>query len=108
MARSAWFSHSEDVLLTLLSNHDKEERRFAVEKILGIRQGREKGDRSNRQKVCVENFNPDAKTLSELCTWYSNVFEPVLTFQLSLTDIETIIKEQFKVEYKPLHGQSIE
>ena len=91
-----------------MCSHDKEERRFAVEKIVGIRQGREKGDRSNRQRVQVKNFNPNAKTLPELCTWDSNVFEPVLTCQLSLTDIETIIEEQFKVEYEPLHGQSIE
>lgn len=108
VARSAWFSHSEDVILALLCSHDKKERRFAVEKVVGIRQGREKGDRSNRERVHVKNFNQDAKTLPELCTWDSNVFEPVLTCQLSLADIENIIEDQFKVEYKPLHRQSIE
>ena len=108
MARSAWFSHSEDVLLTLLCSQDREERQFAVEKIVGLREGREEGDRSNRRRIHVKNFNPDAKTLPELCTWDSNVSEPVLTCQLSLTDIEKIIEDPFQVEYKPLHGQSIE
>ena len=62
-----------------MCSHDKEERRFAVERMVGIRQGREKGD-----------INPDAKTLPELCTWDSNVFEPALTCQLSLTGIESL------------------
>ena len=40
VARSAWFSHSKDVLLAFLCSQNKEERMFAVLKIVEMREGR--------------------------------------------------------------------
>ena len=45
--RSAWYSHSEAVLQTLLCSEDREERVFAVDKIRELREGEERGDLSN-------------------------------------------------------------
>ena len=48
---SAWYSHSEAVLQTLLCSEDEVERRFAVKKVLGLREGRMTGDTNVRPAI---------------------------------------------------------
>ena len=108
IARSAWYSHSEAVLQTLLCSEDSKEREKAVGEILKLRGGREKGDLSNRSRVHSETFNPNAKTVSELCSWDSNVHEPVYTCELSLSEIKEFLEAPMVMPYRPVHGQSME
>ena len=108
IARSAWYSHSEAVLLTLLCSEDMEERNFAVEIIINLRGGRDEGDSINRIRVHGETLNPDAKNLTELCSWDKNVFEPVFTCQLTLQEIKQFKEQPMVVPYRPVHGQSME
>ena len=44
IARSAWYSHSEAVLQTLLCSEEQEERTKAVKEILKLRDGREEDE----------------------------------------------------------------
>ena len=108
VARSAWYSHSEAVLQTLLCSEDREERKMAVEKILKLREGKEQGDLSCRSRVHGSTFNPDARKLTELCSWQSNVHEPVFTCRLSLSEIKDFLDKPMEVPYRPVHGQSME
>lgn len=108
VARSAWYSHSEAVLQTLIASDLKEEREFAVEIIIKLREGSDTGDLSIRSRVHGEAFNPEAKKLTELCSWETNVFEPVLTCPLTLKDIKGFIEKPMVVPYRPVHGQSME
>ena len=106
--RSAWYSHSEAVLQTLLCSEDREERVFAVDKIRELREGNERGDLRNRIRVHGENFNPEATTLTDLCSWDSNVFEPVLTCSMSLQEISDLTENSMIVPDRPVHGQGME
>ena len=106
IARGAWFSHSEAVLQTLLCSDDSDERNFAVDIILKVRNGAEKGDLSTRKRVHGDTFNPNARELVQLCSWDSNVFEPVLTCTLSLDEIKEFRITPMTVPYRP--GQSME
>ena len=108
ITRGAWYSHSEQVLQTLLCSEDRGEREFAVDIILKLRAGDEKGDLSPRIRVHSDTFNPDAKQLTELCSWDSNVYEPVLTCKLSIQEIEEFREKPMDVSYRPVHGQSME
>ena len=108
IARSAWWSHSEAVLQTLLCSEDKEERRVAVDVILKLRDGKERGDLSNRARVHADTFNPQAKKVSELCSWEANVHEPVFTCSMSLDEIRELLETPMVVPYRPVHGQSME
>ena len=46
--------------------------------------------------------------MSELISWESNVYEPVLTCSLSKTQINTFRDNPMNVPDFPVHGQSIE
>ena len=106
--RSAWYSHSEAVLQTLLCSEDREERVFAVEKITELREGNNTGNLSNRIRVHEKTFNPEAKKLTNLCSWDSNVFEPVLTCSMSLQEISELTENPMVVPDRPVHGQGME
>ena len=108
VASSAWFSHSESVLQTLLCSKNQDERKFAVNVILEKRCGSNRGDLSPRIREHAGAFNPDATELKELCAWDRNVFEPVLTCKLSLEEITEFINTPMVVPDKPVHGQSME
>ena len=108
VTRSAWYSHSEAVLQTLLCSKDTDERVFAVQMIIKIRNGKDQGDLSNRPRVHAETFNPEAKKLTELCSWESNVYEPVFTCSLTQDQIKEFEMRPMVVPYRPVHGQSME
>ena len=105
---SAWFSHSECVLLTLLCSEEEEERRFAVKKVLELRGDSEIGDNSVRSRVHAAYFNKDATKLTDLTSWNENVFEPVLTCCLTPDSIREFLDRPMEVSYMPVHGQSME
>ena len=88
-------------MLTLLCSEDREERRVAVD-------CENKGDLSNRNRVHGDTFNPDALTLTELCSWNTDVYEPVNTCQLSLQEISQFMEQPMEVPYRPVHGQKME
>ena len=75
----AWFSHSECCLPLLLSNKDREDRKFAVDIILKIRGSNELGDMSVWPRK-TPKLNLTAKCLRELIAWnIPDCHEPVFT-----------------------------
>ena len=56
--KSAWYAHPENLLLSLLSSKDKDDRVFAVHQILKLRKGSDEGDMSLRpRKTPVINMS---------------------------------------------------
>ena len=108
VARSAWYSHSEAVLQTMLCSEDENERGFAVDMIVKLRKGNDQGDLGNRARIHIDFFNNSAEKLVELCSWDSNVYEPVLTCYMTVAEIKEFKERPMVVPYRPLHGQSIE
>ena len=53
-------------------------------------------------------FNNSAEKLVELCSWDSNVYEPVLTCSMTVAEIKEFKERPMVVPYRPVHGQSIE
>ena len=105
---SAWYSHSEAVLQTLLCSEDEVERRFAVQKVLGLREGRMTGDINVRPRIHAPFFNQNATKLVDLISWEDNVFEPIFTCSLSPDSIREFLDRAMEVPYMPVHGQSME
>ena len=59
-------------------------------------------------RVHAETFNSEATILRELCSWDSNVFEPVLTCSLSHKELLGLVDQPMIVEKRPVHGQGME
>ena len=104
----AWFAHTEPLLLSLLASSDKEEREFAVDKLLELRGGAELGDKSRRERR-TPNINMGARTLRELINWEQEVIhEPIFTCDLTSQELLNIKDEPLVVPDYPLHTQSVE
>ena len=106
LKRSAWNSHSESVLQTMLCSGDHQERVFAVNKILKIRGKNVMGDLRPRGRRHPE-LNVDAVTLQDMIEW-KGAKEPVLSCKLSKDEIRNIKEVPMVVPYYPNHTQGIE
>ena len=103
----AWFSHSEALLLTLVSSPIKEEREFGVNRILEIRGQEVCGDLSVRPRK-TPTINLEAKTLTTLISWDKDIYEPVFTAKLPRDIIQSFVDTPFSAPYFPSHTQSTE
>ena len=103
---SAWFAHSECVLITMLCSNDVEERSWAVDKILFIRDGGELGDKSPRPRK-LPLLNLQAETLVDLIDW-EGATEPVLTSDLTKEELDKFRGAEMKVPYLCNHTQGVE
>ena len=103
---SAWFSHSESVLLSMLCSQEKQERVFAVNKILTIRGDIEKGDKSVRLRK-LPYLNLEATSLEKLISW-DEASEPLSTCDFTRKELEQIKEEPLQPPYFCCHTQGIE
>ena len=91
IVRGAYSAHSENLLTSLLCSDKQEERKFAVDMILKVRGGREKGDMSVRISRNPK-INMTASTPIELIDWTSEtVLEPVFRCNMSLYEIKDLV-----------------
>ena len=68
----------------------------------------ESGDMSVRARK-TPNVNKDAITIMNLTSWdKKEVYEPVMTCNLSKQELVNILDNPMKVDYLPCHGQAIE
>ena len=105
---SAWFAHSEPLLLTLLTSEDQDDREFAVKTIKELRKGKETGDTGVRPRKtpCI---NMSATSLKDLIDWNKEtVLEPIFTCKMSLCELEDLRETPFEAPYYPNHTQSTE
>ena len=106
LERSAWNSHSEPILSTMVCSNDKEERQFAVEKILKIR-GKNQLGNSKPRPMKLPKLNLAATQLQDLIDW-KGAKEPVLTCNLTKEEIKQIKIEPLQAPYFCLHTQGME
>lgn len=103
---SAWFAHSESVLMSMLCSDNQEERNFAVSKVLAIRGEAVLGDSSLRFRV-LPNLNLAAENLVDLIDW-EDALEPLVTCRMTKEELEQLRVQPLEVEYFPCHTQAIE
>lgn len=103
---AAWHSHSECVLQTMLASQDREERAFAVKKILELRGESQVGDLTCRVRR-LPKLNVDATSLSDLIEW-DEAHEPVVTCRIVSEDLQKVTETPLQVPYLPVHTQSVE
>ena len=106
--RGAYSAHSENLLASFISSDDKKLRKFAVEKILDIRKGKEAGDKSVRYRQ-----NPQVKLEAqdplELIDWKKEeILEPIFTTDLKIDEIKKLVETPFPMESYNTHTQSCE
>ena len=104
----AWFSHSECCLVTLLASKEKEDRKFAVEKIMKIRGENEFGDMSVRPRK-TPRLNLNSTKLQSLIPWkIDECHEPVFTCKLTKDELREFLDTPFQVPKFSIHTQSTE
>ena len=104
--RGAYSAHSENILTSLICSDDKKDREFAVQKILQIRAGREKGDLSVRVRR-NPNINLQATDITDLIDWKSErLYEPVFTCNMTISEIENIRESPHDIQPFTIHTQS--
>ena len=106
LLRSAWNSHSESILQTMICSPDREEREFAVKQILKIRGKNKLGDMKPRPRK-LPKLNINAENLKDMIDWKGSK-EPVLTCNFSKEEIKACLDTPLKVPYFCLHTQGIE
>ena len=104
--RGSYHGHSENVLLAMLSSGFTEERTFAVEKVLEIRNDENFGDSSVRD-FHTPALNWEATSLIDLIDW-TDASEPILTCHLSKAEVLSFKEEPLLVEQFSGHGQAVE
>ena len=103
---TAWYSHSEAVLQAMLCSSEKEEREFAVKKIMDIRDKRPLGSISVRSRR-LPQLQIKATELKNMIDW-SSAHEPLLSCYLSEREVKEIKEVPMVVPYYCLHTQGIE
>ena len=106
LERSAWNSHSEPILSTMVCSNDKEERVFASDMILKIR-GKNKLGNTKPRPMKLPSLNLQATKLQDMIDW-KGAKEPVLTCSMTKEQIKMIKEEPIKAAYYSLHTQGIE
>ena len=104
----AWFSHSENVLLSLLASASTDDRKFAVDKILQLRGDNDMGDSSARPRR-IPKLIFSAETLQDLIEWKTGeVFEPVITAKMTKNEIRMLLDVPLDVPPFKNHTQATE
>ena len=111
ISRSAFHAHPENLLLSMLADDSQEVRTKAVEQIIRLREDSDnpdKGDISVR-KFVVPEINYECTNYTEMIDFEKEtVFEPNLTADLSIEDLENIKVERLSVEKFSNNNQGVE
>jgi hypothetical protein len=106
LKRSAWNSHSEAVLQTMICSQDREERDLAINMIIMIR-GRNTLGNTKPRPMKLPKLNVEATQLKPLIGW-KGIKKPILTCNLTKDDIKNFREEAMQVPYYCLHTQGLE
>ena len=104
--KGAWHAHSENILLSLLSSPEEEDRRFAIDKIAFIRNGAEFGDSSVRP-FAPPKLNWNATSIQNIQDW-TDATEPLTTASIPSTELAKFITSPLQIPKIPSHTQSCE
>ncbi len=103
---SAWFAHSEAILMTMLCEEEEEERRFAVLQITSFRGEQEMSDSSLRLRT-LPYLNVQGTNLQNLIDWEGDT-ELIVTCNLTKSDLLKYMAKPMVVKYYLCHTQAIE
>ena len=95
----------------MLCSEEKEERKFAVDKIIEIRGEGDKENQVGNSSVRIRktpDINEHAKKLEDLIDWSQDVSEPPLTCFLTIKVIKYLINTPMRVPCWSTHTQSVE
>ena len=107
VVRGSYHAHAENILLAQLCSDSKEEREFALEKILLLRNGSDIGDMSVRTHK-TPAINLDATCVKELIDWKEKIYEPVFTCNMSIDALQSLRDEALQIPPFSVHTQSCE
>lgn len=106
LRRSAWNSHSESVLQTMICSDKEDERKFAVATIIKIRGKNKLGNIKPRPRK-LPVLNLEATSLKDMINW-KGAKEPVLTCGITKEELVKFKEVPMVVPYYCLHTQGIE
>ena len=86
---------------------NSENRKFAIENFLKIRDKSKFGDISRRIRQ-TPTLNVNATSLVDLISWSKDVHEPILTCSMSKEDLLKLEDNAMEVINFPVHAQSID
>ena len=104
--KGSWHAHTEHLILSLLSSANEDERRFAVSKILAIRNGAEIGDSSPRPFI-PPKLNWKATSIRDMQDW-SDAYEPLTTASIPSNQLSQFFDTPLNFPKIPSHTQSCE
>ena len=104
--KGAWHAHSEHILLSLLASEEEADRQFAIDKIVSIRNGADKGDTSVRP-FFPPKLNWNAQSIRELQDW-TDAYEPSITASIPTSELPTFLSVPLKIPKIASHTQSCE
>ena len=103
---NAYFAHHENVLLTMLSDENKANRRQAVKLIIDVRKKRT--DQHGVRLFKLPSVNFDCNSFYSMITWNpAELTEPPVTKKLQDQELIDIIGTPLKLHY-PCHTTSVE
>ena len=104
----AWYANHENLLISLLSSNNAEDRNFAVDQILEQRGNNILGDMRIRPRK-IPKLNFEATTLQELVKWENGVVqEPVFTCSLTKDKLVLLRLTPLITPSVKIHTQSTE
>ena len=104
----AWYAHSECLLLSCLASPSSEDRSFAVDQIVKLRDGADFGDNSVRPRK-TPKLNLSATSLVNLIDWTTaDVQEPSFTCTLTTSEILAFKDSPYNAPKFSCHTQSTE
>ena len=95
MKQNGFYGHGENILYSLLSSNDKEDRKFAIDTIKNIRNMKAKKSRA-RKKIrpfkVPEDFNHNAENIFEITDLQKLTTEPPITIGYSLDELNSLLE----------------
>ena len=104
--KGAWNGHSELCLINLLCSEEESDRRFAFEKVVSLRDGKDFGDKSIHPYE-PPKLNWNASLVWEIQDW-ANATEPLITASISTKDLAQFLTAPMNLPKIPGHTQSCE
>ena len=105
----AWWAHPEPLLLSMLSSDDVNDRKFAIDKILSIREGATEGSTCVRYYDVPKSLNMKATSCRDLIEWpKEQITEPVFTAPLSSSELRSLENAPLCPPKYSVHTQSCE
>ena len=104
--KGAWHAHSEHLIVSLLSSDDESDRRFAIDKIVSLRDDQEFGNNSVRP-FSAPKLNWNAQSIRDIHDW-ADTTEPLITTSIPTPELDKFIETPLRIPKYPSHTQSCE